>query len=127
MLPTAHRRAYHALHNDSPIDALGIALWCRSIDTEPAQAVACRQPSAQPLAEVALLRLGPTVGARQARRNPFARLSIGTSPPLSVQAWTVPLASIALGANPPYAVPRLGQRPSRVLRSNTGRRSLARS
>jgi hypothetical protein len=98
LVPTAHRRAHEALHNDSPIDARGIALWCRFIDTEPAQPVAWRQPSAQPLAEVVLLRLGPAVGARQARRDPFARLSIGTCPPFSVQAWTVPLASMALGA-----------------------------
>jgi len=79
LLPTAHCRDHEVLHSDPPIDALVIARWCRFIDTERAQALAWRQPSAQPLAEVVLLQLDPAVGARQTRRDPFAGLAVGSS------------------------------------------------
>ena len=60
---------------------------------------------AQPLAVVVLRRLGPAVGARQARRDPFTRLSIGTSPPFSAQAGPVLLAPITVGAETPRTPP----------------------
>jgi len=104
MLPAAHRGEHQALHADPSIQALVLALWCCFVNAVRAEAVVRRQPVAQPLAKVVLLRLSLTIGAPGARRDPFTRLAVSPSAPRGMQAWAVLLASMTLGANPPHAI-----------------------